>query len=77
MEAAKERLTALERDLMKYPAVLTPDQVADILGVSRRTADDYIKAGVIESFVLDPSRERKQYRVTKAALMAYMTNSNQ
>jgi len=74
MAVPKDKLTALEKDLSAYPAVLTPDQVADILGVSRRTADEYIKAGIIEAFPLDPSKERKQYRVTKAALMAYITN---
>lgn len=72
----KEQLKALGNDLQNYPAVLTPDQVADILGVSRRTADDYIKAGVIDAFALDPNKDRKQYRVTKAALMAYLTSKD-
>ena len=74
--AEQEKLTVLENDLKKYPAVLTPDQVAEILGLSRRTVDDYIKAGTIEAFPLDPNKERKQYRVTKAALMVYITNKN-
>ena len=74
--ADQDKLTVLENDLKKYPAVLTPDQVAEILGLSRRTVDDYIKAGTIEAFPLDPNKERKQYRVTKAALMVYITNKN-
>jgi len=70
----QDKLKSLEKGLQNYPPVLTPDQVADILGVSRRTVDDYIKADVIKAFPLDPSKARKQYRVTKAELMAYVTN---
>lgn len=74
--AEHEKAAVLENDLKGYPAVLDPNQVADILGVSRKTVDGLIAAGVIEAFPLDPNKERKQYRVTKANLIAYITNKN-
>lgn len=70
--ATQDKLTALENDLKQYGPTLTPDDVAEVLKLSRRTVDDYIKAGIIEAFPLDPTKERKQYRVTKAALVAYI-----
>jgi len=70
-----ERTTILADGLKKYPPVLYPDQVAEIIGVSRRTLDDLIKRGVIAAFTLDPTKERKQYRVNKADLIAYMMNT--
>lgn len=76
MIVENDRLTALENNLIDYPAILTPDHVADILGVSRRTVDDYIKAGIINAFTLDPTKERKLYRVTKDSLLAYISNNN-
>ena len=69
-----DKITILTAELKKYPTVLDPEQVADILGISRRTVDNLIKSNVLKSFVLDPSKERKQYRVNKADLMAYITN---
>lgn len=74
--AEKDKLTILTDDLKDYPTVLDPDQVADIIGVSRRTVDDLIKNGVIKAFALDPAKQRKQYRVNKADLMAYITNKS-
>jgi excisionase family DNA binding protein len=66
----------LEQQLEKYPALgLDPDQVAEALGVTRRYVDKLLDDGHIKYFVLDPSRQHKQKRVTKAALIAYITNN--
>lgn len=70
-----ETVTMLERQLEKYPASLDPSQVAEALGISRKTADKLIDDGRIEYFVLDPEAARKQKRVTKAALIAFMLNN--
>ena len=70
---AKEELTPLENDLKKYGPTLTPEEVAEILQLSRKTVDEYIKNGTINAFPLDPTKERKQYRVSKSALIEYMT----
>lgn len=71
--AEAERTSILLKELQHLPTVLDPDQVADVIGVSRRTVDDLIKAGVIHAFALDESKIRKQYRVNKADLIAYIT----
>lgn len=62
----------LERELERYPVSLEPTEVAEILGVSRRTVDNLINDGVIASFVVDDSKVQKQKRVLKAVLIAYM-----
>lgn len=71
-----DRFTLLADDLKKLPTVLDPEQVADVIGVSRRTVDDLIKKGVIKAFALDPTRERKQYRINKADLLVYITTTS-
>lgn len=72
-----DRVQILTAELKAYPAVLDPNQVADIIGISRKTIDDLIKREVIKAFPLDPARERKQYRINKADLIAYLMNTNQ
>jgi excisionase family DNA binding protein len=70
-----ERNNLILEGLKQYPAVLDPDQVADIIGVSRRTMDELIKGGTVKAFALDPTKYRKQYRINKADLIAYLTAS--
>lgn len=74
----EERREALEQCFEKYPAVgLDPEQVAEALGVTRRYVDRLLDEGVIEYFVLDPTKTYKQKRVTKAALIAYIERNTQ
>jgi excisionase family DNA binding protein len=68
----QDKLRLLYQSLEKYPASLDPDQVAEALGISRRTVDRLLDAGKIEFFVIDETKERKDKRVTKAALVEFM-----
>lgn len=71
----EQKETLLAQQLEKYPASLDPDEVAEALGVSRRTVDRLFTAGKLEYFVLDPTAERKQKRVAKAVLIDFMTKN--
>jgi len=74
--AKEDQLAMLEAQLEKYPAIgLDPNQVAEALGVSRRYVDMLLDEGKIEYFVLDTEKKLKQKRVTKAALIIYITNN--
>jgi hypothetical protein len=65
----------LEKQLEKYEGLaLDMDQVAEVLNVSRKTADK-LKLE-LKAFPLDPTKERKDYRVTKANIIAYLLNKN-
>ena len=65
----------LEKQLEGYPVALDPGQVAEVLGVSRRYVDQLLTAGKLQHFVLDETKQRKEKRVTKAALIAFMSNN--
>ena len=68
-----QRVALLEKQLEKYDATaLGPEQVAEVLGCTRRYVDKLIAEGKLEAFALDPSKQRKEWRVTKAALIAFM-----
>ena len=68
-----QRVALLEKQLEKYDATaLGPEQVAEVLGCTRRYVDKLITEGKLEAFALDPSKTRKEWRVTKAALIAFM-----
>jgi hypothetical protein len=71
----EEKVTMLERQLERYPASMDPSQVAESLGVSRKTVDKLLDEGRIECFILDPEADRKQKRVSKAVLIAFMLNN--
>ena len=71
-----EKRTALQQQLKDYPPSLTPDQVAEVIGVDRKTADRLLREGKIESFVLDPEAQRLRRRVTKAVLIDYMITNH-
>jgi len=74
--AQEDQLAMLEAQLEKYPAIgLDPDQVAEALGITRRYVDMLLDEGKIEYFVLDPEKKYKQKRVTKAALISYITKN--
>lgn len=66
----------LERALEKYPPALDPEQVAEVLGVTRRYVDNLLREGKLDHFVLDPTKQRLEKRVNKAALIAFMLNAN-
>lgn len=70
-----QKAADIERLLEQYPASLDPSQVAEALGISRKTVDRLLESGRLDYFVLDPNAERKQKRVTKAALVAFMLNN--
>lgn len=72
-----EKRTALERQLFEYPPSLSPSEVAEILGIARKTADKLIEQGKIDSFVLDKEAQRLRRRVTKSVLIDYMVGNDQ
>lgn len=79
MPNEEERRLQLEKQLEKYPAVgLDPTEVAEVLNISRRYVDTLMDEGKLNYFVLDPDMKRKQKRVTKDTLIAYiLKNTNQ
>ena len=45
----------------------SPDEIADILGVSKPTVLNYMKKGILKNTVLeDPDGKRKTYRISEA-----------
>lgn len=70
-----DKVELIMNSLDKYPASLNPDQVAEALGVSRRTVDRLLGEGresKMEYFVIDENAKQLQKRVTKPALIAYI-----
>lgn len=75
-QALNDTKTAiLERELEKYPTALDPNQVAEVLGVSRKTVDKLLENGTLDCFTVDPTAERKQKRVTKATIIDFMMDT--
>lgn len=73
---AENKRDELEKFMAAYPVALDPDQVAEILGITRRTVDKLLDEHRIEHFVINPDAERKQKRVTKAVLVGYMLDNH-
>lgn len=67
------RQAEIKKLLESYPLALDPDQVAEILGITRRTVDKLLADGKIRHFAIDPEAERKQKRVAQYDLIAYIT----
>lgn len=72
----EDRQAEIERFMASYPVALDPDQVAEILGITRRTVDKLLDENRLTYFVINPEAERKQKRVTKADLVAYMLDNH-
>jgi excisionase family DNA binding protein len=70
------RRVELEKVMEGYPVALDPDQVAAILGITRRTVDKLLDEGKIQHFVINPGSERKLKRVTKVDLVDYMLQNH-
>lgn len=66
----------IEKFITGYPVSLDPDQVAEILGITRRTVDKLLDEQRIKYFVINPESERKLKRVTKADLVSYMLDNH-
>lgn len=67
-----KRKQLLEDELKDYPAALSRDEAAEIMGISRRKIDDLVERKVIPSFVVDPASQKKQVKINKSDLMAHM-----
>ena len=63
-------------DLVNFNDVLTSEDVAEILGVSVKTAVKLQKEA-IKSFVLNPNSQRKVLRTLKADMLNYMEQGGQ
>lgn len=72
----QERRVELEKFMAKYPVALDPEQVAEILGITRRTVDKLLEEDRLKYFVVNPDSERKLKRITKADLVAYMLDNH-
>jgi excisionase family DNA binding protein len=60
--------------LEQYQDILSPDDAAEILGVTRRAVYDYVKSGALGSFTMkraDGRTVRKVF-IPKQALLDYM-----
>lgn len=73
---ASDRRDTLEKQLEAYPVALDPDQVAEILGITRRTVDKLLNEGKLPYFAVNPEAARQLKRVTKADLIGYMINNH-
>jgi len=72
-----KRRAALERQFKDYDDSLDIETVAQILNVSKDKARDLVMRGIIKSFVVDPTKERKTRKVTKADLISFiLSNKN-
>lgn len=71
-EKYKRDFDYLENKLEKYPLALNPEEVAAVLGVTRRYVDKLIDDNILEHFVIDPNKQYKQKRVLKSKLIDYM-----
>lgn len=69
----QDKQALLFKSLEQYPASMNPDQVAEALGISRKTVDRLLDGGKIEFFTVatDETQTRPAKRVTKAALIEY------
>lgn len=75
-EELNGRRAALERQFKDYPDTLTLDQVSGILCLSMNKTYDLADRNIIKTFTVDPTKERKTRKVTKADLIAYILNKN-
>lgn len=71
-----DRKNTLEKQLEGYPVALDPDQVAEVLGITRRTVDKLLNEEKLPYFAIDPEAARQQKRVTKGDLIDYMINNH-
>lgn len=74
-EELKKRHAALERQFKDYDDSIEIETVAQILNISKNKARDLVNRNIIRSFVVDPTKERKTRKVTKADLIAYILNT--
>jgi excisionase family DNA binding protein len=57
---------------------LTTTEAAKVLQVSERTIRNFIKAGYLTAYKLDPySKTASHYRITSASIKAYITKRQQ
>lgn len=72
----QDRQALLYKSLEQFPPALNTDQVAQALGVQRRTAERLLEGEAetarIKYFLLDDTKSRGQKRVTKATLVEFM-----
>lgn len=73
----QDKLGLLYKSLEQYPASLDPSQVAEALGVSKRTVERLMDAGKIAYFVINEDAVLREKRVTKASLIDFMLKQQQ
>lgn len=56
---------------------LDVEDVQRVLKVGRKTVEKLIKTGEIDAYIINPEAQRKMYRVTKAALAAYIVKNEE
>lgn len=71
MSRHKEFVADLEASLREYPAMLSTDQVAEVVGVSSRTVRTWLASGEIKAVKLSQGRTGR-VRVPRAALVAFL-----
>jgi hypothetical protein len=75
----EDRIALLQEQLAKYGPVLELTEVAEVLKLEgvrpQRKVEALISQGLLEAVVIS-GVERKRQKVTQAALIAYMLNTN-
>ena len=72
----REASLALEDDRPDLPALLAPQQVADLFGTSRNTVDRMVEDGELPCIVLRAGNRQRMVRVPKAFVLQLLRDLN-
>jgi excisionase family DNA binding protein len=72
----REQPKALEDDRPDLPALLAPQQVADLMGISRNTVDRMVDDGELPGIVLREGSRQRMIRVPKAFVLQLLRDLN-
>jgi excisionase family DNA binding protein len=72
----REEPQAFEDDRPDLPALLAPQQVADLMGISRNTVDRLVEDGELPGIVIREGSRQRMVRVPKAFVLKLLTDLN-
>jgi excisionase family DNA binding protein len=72
----REEPRPLEDDRPDLPALLAPQQVADLLGISRNTVDRMVEDGELPGIVLREGNRQRMVRVPKGFVLQLIRDLN-
>ena len=72
----REAPPAFEDDRPDLPALLAPQQVADLMGISRNTVDRLVEDGELPGIVIREGSRQRMVRVPKAFVLKLLRDLN-